>query len=207
MRKLIESTFVTLDGVIQDTTPSTTVKARPEAWGSPFWDDDHADYADKLLFSSDALLLGRVTYEALSRAWPSRTGSFADRINGLPKYVASNTLEGTLNWNATVVKGGLAEEVARLKAQPGQNILKYGTGELDRMLLENGLIDEFHFWLFPVSIGAGLHLFEGFDAHLKLDGATRLGTGIIVLKYVPESDERGNGATPGQMFKKVYEQR
>lgn len=86
MRKLVETTFVTLDGVIADTVPSTAPQARPEKWGAPFWDDEHASYAHDLLFASDALLLGRVTYQGFSAAWPSRTGEIADRINGLPKY-------------------------------------------------------------------------------------------------------------------------
>jgi dihydrofolate reductase len=204
MRKLIETTFVTLDGVIQDTTPSTTPQAEPSVWGAPFWDDDHADYAESLLFQSDALLLGRVTYQTLSKTWPSRTGKFADRINAMPKYVASKTLDNPLKWNAKVIDGDLAEEVARLKEQPGQSILKYGTGEIDRVLLANGLIDEFHFWLFPVSVGSGLHLFDGYDAHLRLTGARTLSSGIIVLTYEPDRERSTEGAKAAEMFKKVY---
>jgi len=90
MRKLIESTFVTLDGVISDTTPSTAPQAAPQRWGSPYWDDQHSGYARERLFAGDALLLGRVTYEGFAKAWPSRKGDeVADRINSLPKYVAS----------------------------------------------------------------------------------------------------------------------
>ncbi|HEX6306329.1 MAG TPA: dihydrofolate reductase family protein [Anaerolineales bacterium] len=187
MRKLVEATFVTLDGVISDTIPSTAVHASPEKWGSPYWDDEHAGYAHDLLFSSDALLLGRVTYQGFLKAWPSRRGDFADRINSLPKYVASRTLAGPLEWNATLIEGDIAEQVARLKEQPGQNILKYGTGELDRTLMAHDLVDEFHFWKFPVAVGAGQHLFEGIDTtHLKLVKSTPFASGIVVLTFAPK---------------------
>jgi dihydrofolate reductase len=176
MRKLVESTFVTLDGVIGD----------PQVWGPPYWDDEHVGYARKLLFSSDALLLGRATYEGFAEAWPPRSGDIADRINSLPKHVASNTLKEA-TWNATIIDGDVAEEVAKLKEQPGENLLKYGTGELDRTLLAHGLVDEFHFWIFPVLLGGGQKLIEGIDAtHLKLVETTRFGSGIVVNVYAPK---------------------
>jgi dihydrofolate reductase len=177
MRKLVESTFMTLDGEIQS----------PHHWSPPYWDDEHAAYATKLLFAADALLLGRVTYEGFVEAWPSRTGDYADRINRLPKYVASNTLEEA-TWNATVLQGDVAEEVARLKREPGENILKFGTGELDRTLIANGLVDEFHFWVFPILAGSGHGFIEGIElTHLDLVDTTRFGSGIVVLTYAPKS--------------------
>jgi dihydrofolate reductase len=174
MRKLVESTFVTLDGVISS----------PQEWGPPYWDDEHATYARDLLFAADALLLGRETYEGFAQAWPSRTGDeYSDRINSLPKYVASTTLQET-TWNATLIRGDIAGEVATLKQQPGQNILKFGTGVLDRTLMQHNLVDEFHFWLFPVAAGSGQRLFDGIDTtHLKLRDTTRFSTGIVVLVY------------------------
>lgn len=176
MRRLIESTFVTLDGVISS----------PEKWGAPYWNDEHNEYAHKLLFASDALLLGRETYEGFVKAWPSRTDEYSDRINSLPKYVASTTLQDT-QWNATLIKGDVAEEVTKLKELPGQNILKFGTGELDRTLIQHNLIDEFHFWLFPVAVGSGQRLFDGIDTtHLKLVKTTTFSSGIVVLVYVPK---------------------
>jgi dihydrofolate reductase len=184
MRKLIETTFVTLDGVISDTRPSTAPHASPEKWGAPYWDDEHGGYAGKLLFAAEALLLGRVTYEGFAQAWPARKGfEFADRINSMPKYVASRTLKDA-TWNAMILKGDVAKEVARLKEEPGQSILKYGTGKLDRTLMQNNLVDEFHFWLFPVALGAGQRLFDGIDTtHLKLVDTTRFKSGIIVAVY------------------------
>jgi dihydrofolate reductase len=175
MRKLVESTFVTLDGVI----------SAPETWTRPYWDDEHADYANKLLFGADALLLGRMTYEAFTQAWPERVGGYADRINKLPKYVVSTTRrEGT--WNATFLRGDVAAEVERLKQQPGQAILKFGTGELDRLLLKHGLVDEYHLWVFPVVSGGGLRLFDGVGTtHLNLVDSTRFASGITVLTLTP----------------------
>ena len=157
MRKLIESTFVSLDGIIDDTRPSTASRAEPQHWGQPYWDEDHAGYAAKLLAAADAMLLGRVTYEGFKDSWSVRDGEFADRINSMTKYVASRTLTETA-WNATLIEGDVAEELARLKEQPGKDILKWGTGELDRTLVEHGLVDEFHFWYFPVILGSGKHL-------------------------------------------------
>jgi dihydrofolate reductase len=187
VRKLIETTFVTLDGVIADTVPSTEPQAAPEKWGAPYWDDEHYQLAHNLLFASDALLLGRKTFEGFVDSWPSRSGDFADRINSLPKYVASRTLEGPLHWNGTLITGDVAGEVARLKQLPGQSILKYGTGELDRLLIQQGLVDEFHFWTFPVVVGGGQRLFNGIDTtHLKLVDSKRFASGIVVHTYEPK---------------------
>jgi dihydrofolate reductase len=187
MRKLVETTFVTLDGIISDTEPSTNRKAQPQIWGSPYWDDQHSGYARKLLFDADALLLGRVTYEGFAQAWPPRAGDeIADRINALPKHVASRS-QPEMKWNATLIKGDVAEEVAKLKDQPGQNILKYGTGELDQALMERKLVDEFHFWMFPVAVGAGQRLLDGIDTtHLKLLDTSKFDSGIVVLVYAPK---------------------
>ncbi|HYN99100.1 MAG TPA: dihydrofolate reductase family protein [Actinomycetota bacterium] len=177
MRKIVESTFVTLDGVMSD----------PQNWGPAYWDDEHAAYAHDLLFSSDALLLGRKTYDAFAQAWPTRSGDeYTDRINALPKYVASRTLTET-TWNASLLGDDLVAEVSRLKEQPGQNLLKFGTGELSQTLFRNNLTDEYHFWLFPVIAGSGQRLFEGLEmAHLELVNSTRFKSGIVVLKYAPK---------------------
>ena len=122
MGKLVESTFMALNGLI----------TAPQEWSPPYWDDEHAAYATKLLSEADALLLGRRTYEGFVEAWPQRSGDpYSERINAMPKYVASRTLQET-TWNTTLLGGDAAEEVARLKG--GQNLLKFGTGEVDRTL-------------------------------------------------------------------------
>jgi dihydrofolate reductase len=173
VRKLVESTFMTLDGVI----------SRPQDWSPPYWDDEHTAYAGKLLDPADALLLGRDTYEGFAAAWPGRPGEYADKINSMPKHVASRTLTET-TWNASLIEGDVAEAVAALKEQDGGDIIKYGTGELDRALVENQLVDEFHFWVFPVVAGKGDRLFDGLDlTSLKLVDTSRFESGIVVLVY------------------------
>ena len=173
MRKLVESTFMTLDGVI----------SRPQDWSPPYWDDEHTAYSEKLLDPTDALLLGRDTYEVFAASWPGRPGEYADRINSMPKHVASRTLTET-TWNASLIEGDVAEAIAALKAQDGGDILKYGTGELDRALVEHQLVDEFHLWVFPVVAGKGDRLFDGLDlTTLKLVDTSRFESGIVVLVY------------------------
>jgi len=176
MRKLVESTFMTLDGVVND----------PQNWSQPYWDEEHAAYSSGLLFAADALLLGRKTYESFAEAWSARpSNEFTDRINALPKYVASRTLEDP-TWNATVLAGDVPEAVAALKAEDGGTLLKYGTGELSKTLLEHRLVDEYHLWIFPVLAGGGDRLFEGVEATFELEDTTRFASGIVVLRYGPK---------------------
>jgi dihydrofolate reductase len=176
-RPLIESTFVTLDGVIEN----------PQDWSPPYWDDDHHAYTTRLMDRSDALLLGRATYEGFAASWPQRSGDpFTEKINAMPKHVASRTLTDT-TWNASVLQGDVATAVAELKAQPGGALLKYGTGELDRTLLEHRLVDEYHFWIFPVIAGRGQRLLvDGPLTHLQLVDTTPFASGIVVLTYAPK---------------------
>ncbi len=177
MRKLVESTFVSLDGVIES----------PQNWSPPYWNDEHSAYASKLLFAADALVLGRQTYEGFAEAWPQRSGDpYTDRINAMPKYVASRTLENA-TWNASVLEGDAVEAVAELKQQPGENLLKFGTGSFSKTLLEHGLIDELHLWIFPVLAGGGQRLTEGIEPmHLQLVETTPFSTGLIVNTYAPK---------------------
>jgi len=179
VRKLVESTFVTLDGVISD----------PQNWAPPHWDDEHASYARELLYSSDAMLLGRKTYDGFKQAWPERAGDndFADRFNEMPKYVASRTLPaGQAEWNATVLDGDVADAVRQLKGTEGENIIKYGTGEFSKALLDAKLVDEYHFWVFPEVAGDGERLLDGYRASMELVDTTRFGSGIVVLKLGPK---------------------
>ena len=177
MRKLVGSTFITLDGVISD----------PHHWGPPYWDAGHMAYTAKLLEPADALLVGRKTYEGFAEAWPSRSGDpYTDKINAMPKHVASRTLTET-TWNASVIEGDLVEGVRALKEQDGGDILKYGTGEVDAALLEAGLLDELHLWVFPVVAGGGDRLLDGIDTtHLKLVDTSAFSSGIVVHVLAPK---------------------
>jgi dihydrofolate reductase len=186
MRKVVAVEYVTVDGVMAD--PGGVGEIEHGGWSSPYFDDELANYQSDQLFASDALLLGRVTFEGFAAAWPSMEeteGDFAVRMNALPKYVASTRLEEPLGWNGTLLKGDLAEEVAKLKQQPGQDLLIYGSGELVNALHPNGLIDEYTLMVFPVTLGVGKHLFkEGTDkTDLKLTDARTTSTGVALLTY------------------------
>ncbi len=179
MRKLIESTFVSLDGDISRELMN---------WAPEYWDDEHSEYGQRLLFGADALVLGRETYEGFSTSWPERCGDpYSDRINALPKHVASTTLKETI-WNATVLQGDAAAAVADLKDQPGANLLKFGTGSFSRTLMQHGLIDELHLWRFPVIAGSSDSIFEGMPVtHLQLIATTTFRSGIVVEVFGPKT--------------------
>ena len=181
MRKVIASEYVSLDGVME----------APEQWTFQFWNDEHAKYAHDQLFASDALLLGRETYQGFAAAWPYMEdieGDFAVRMNTLPKFVVSTTLEEPLEWNnSSLIKESVAAEVSKLKRQPGQDILTYGSGELVNTLGQHGLIDEYRIWVHPVVVGSGKRLFkDGSDtAVLGLVDSTTFSSGVVVLSYQP----------------------
>ena len=182
MRRVIVSTYVTLDGIME----------APEKWSLRFFNEEAAEYAHEQLFASDALLLGRETYEGFAASWPSRSGDeFSDRINALPKYVASTTLGGALEWNNSTVVKDVAEEVSELKRQPGGDILVYGSADLMRTLMRHDLVDEYRFWVQPVVVGGGKRLFgeEGEAKELRLAGTTTFATGTVVLSYEPARGE------------------
>jgi dihydrofolate reductase len=175
MRKVIVQTQVSLDGVQEN----------PQLFVFDYHNEEIMNYSKELLFQSDALLAGRVTYEGFAEVWPTRTGDdFSDRINSLPKYVASRTLKEPLTWNASLIKGDVAKEVAKLKTQPGQDILQYGIGELTHTLIQQGLVDELRFLVFPVAVGSGGRIFDTFDkTALKLLETKTFKTGVVALHY------------------------
>jgi len=178
MRKLIESSFVSLDGI---------VAAEKLA---PHWGPEGRAWALSELDKFDAFLFGRVTYETFAPRWSAVRGDpYLDRINAMPKYVASSSLrEDQMTWGATLLKGDLVKEIEKLKQQPGKDLIKYGTGQLDRLLVANRLIDEFHFAIFPLVLGQGLRLFEACNfagTTLKLTSTTTMSNGIVRVTYVP----------------------
>lgn len=177
MRKLIESTFTTIDG---------DISTKLMEWGPAFWDEEYFAYERELLFAADALVLGRKTYEGFSASWPERSGDpYSDRINAMPKHVATNTLTD-LSWNATPLGGDSLAAVRALKTEPGNSLLKFGSGSFSRALVENDLIDEFHLWRFPVIAGASDSRFDGMALRrMELVDDVRFGSGIVVEIYRP----------------------
>lgn len=178
MRKVIESTLVSADGVV----------GNPPAWAMEYRDKEvDADALERFL-TSDAMLLGRGTYEFFAAIWPSMDGEFADRVNGIRKYVFSSRLEKA-DWNnSTIVRGDVATEVTKLKEQDGGDIAIFGHGRLAQTLLESGLTDELRLSVHPVLAGHGGLLFrDGAKTPLKLVASKTLGTGVVVLSYQPAS--------------------
>jgi dihydrofolate reductase len=178
LRKLVVSEFVSLDGVMQD-----------PAWTMPYWNDEIAKFKFDELFASDALLLGRVTYQGFAAAWPSRTDEqgYADRMNGLPKYVVSTTLDKAEWNNSRLIKDQVAEQLAALKQQPGQGILLFGSGTLVQTLVRHDLVDQYNLLVYPVVLGQGKRLFEdGSSAKLKLVEAKSFSSGVVALIYQPD---------------------
>jgi dihydrofolate reductase len=183
MRKVICAEYVSVDGVVE----------YDPSWAGPFWSDELEQMQKEQLFRSDALLLGRVTYEAFAKAWPTMTDTigFADRMNSLPKHVASRTVKQT-EWNATVIEGDVAEGVSSLKQEPGDDILIYGSADLVHTLIHHDLIDEYRLMVHPVVVGRGKRLFTG-EVHnkmLRLADTKTLRSGVVVLFYEPAREGR-----------------
>ena len=177
MRKVIAAEYVSIDGVMEE-----------PRWTAPYWNHELADLQRDLNFSSDALLLGRKTYQGFAQAWLNMTDpdEFASRMNTMPKYVASRTLQ-SLEWNASLLRGDVVAAVRELKQQSGGNLLIYGSGELMRSLMTHDLIDEFRLMIHPVVLGKGMPLFGGSTANLKLVDSKNTSTGVSVLTYQPDT--------------------
>ena len=186
MRKVIVSEFVTLDGVMED--PGGAEKFEHGGWTMPYWSEEIGKVKFDELFASDALLLGRVTYQGFAAAWPSMTdeAGFADRMNSLPKYVVSKTLEEVKWNNSRLIQGNVAEEVAKLKQQPGQDILIAGSGKLVQTLMQHDLIDDYRLLVYPVVLGSGKRLFQdGSKTTLRLVETKAFRSGVVLLHYQP----------------------
>jgi dihydrofolate reductase len=179
--KVILSEFVTLDGVMQD--PGGGGEFEKGGWQVPFFDNDLNDIAQEILRESDAMLLGRVTFELYAQAWPTITDEqgFADRMNSMPKFVASTTLAEPLEWNGTLLKGDVIDEVRTLKRD--KTLLINGSGQLVQALMKHGLIDDFRLWIHPIVLGAGKRLFlDGTESGaLTLKDTRTTSSGIVVL--------------------------
>jgi dihydrofolate reductase len=187
MRKVIVSEFITLDGVMED--PGGAEKFERGGWAFQF---DRGPEGDKFkldeVMASDALLLGRKTYQGFAEAWPTRTGDFADKMNGMTKYVVSTTLEQAGWNNSTLIKSNVAEEVSKLKALPGQEILVAGSDRLVHTLMQHDLVDELRLMVFPVVLGCGKRLFndQGERHAFQLVESKPVGSGVLILIYHPD---------------------
>ena len=184
--RVVAVEYVTVDGVMQD--PGGVGEIEHGGWSNQYFDDELAKVQTEQLNASGALLLGRVTFDGFAAAWPSMEeteGQFAVRMNALPKYVASRSLKQPLPWNGLLLDGDVVEEVAKLKEQPGQDLLIYGSSELVNALHPHGLIDLYTLMVFPVTLGVGKRLFqEGTDkSDLRLTDARATDTGVALLTY------------------------
>jgi dihydrofolate reductase len=182
MGRVVAVEYVSLDGVVEDPGPTGDFAHR--GWTMPYWSDELGELQSELLFASDALLLGRTTYEEFAAAWPERSGDpFTDRINEMPKYVASATLSEPLEWNATLLQGDVAEAVVALKRD--QSLLLYGSPTFVDTLIRHGLIDLYRLVVYPLLLGSGQRLFAepGTTATLAPVDIRQTDTGVIVLTY------------------------
>jgi dihydrofolate reductase len=181
MRRIVVTEFVSLDGVIEE--PRWTFDFDRGEEGGQFKLDE--------LFGAEALLLGRVTYQGFAAAWPSMDGDdFGKRMNSIHKYVVSSTLtDSDATWtNTTVVRGDVVNEMAKLKAQPGGDLLVEGSAQLVHTLTEHGFVDEYRLMVFPIILGGGKRLFpDGLPeaTKLTLGEAKTVGSGVLLLTYHP----------------------
>ena len=184
MRKVTAGLFVSLDGVVES----------PERWQLPYFNDEMGKVVGAAMGAMDAMILGRVTYQEFASYWPGVSAQdqpFAGHMNNTPKYVVSGTLEGPLEWNnSTLIRDNVADEIARLKQQPGKNIGITGSAKLVQSLLQDDLLDELGLMIHPVVVGAGKRLFGeggGLKA-LKLVGSKTFSTGVVSLTYRPDRE-------------------
>lgn len=177
MGKIVSSTFISLDGVIN----------HMDAWHFDFIDEESDAFASQQLLDSDALLMGRHTYEVYASAWPGRDGDYADRINTMPKYVASTTLRSAEWANTTVLDGDLAEAAAKLKQETQRNVLMHGYGPVAKTLVQHDLLDELFLWVHPTLAGVGtlsdMLISDGLNKRLTLLDAKTLKSGVVILSY------------------------
>jgi dihydrofolate reductase len=190
MRRVVAAEYLSVDGRMEMKDPEGK-EDELGGWTAPYWNDELQRMQYDQLFMSDALLLGRLTYQGFAASWPSITDEegFADRMNSLPKYVASTTLKEPLEWNAMLLSGDPVEEVRKLKQQPGQDVLIYGSGELVRTLLPHNLIDELRLMIHPVFLGWGKRLLEeGKSSDLTLTDSRATEKGVVTLTYQVAGD-------------------
>jgi dihydrofolate reductase len=184
MGRIVVTEFISLDGVIED--PGGSENFRHGGWTFEISRGDEGDQfkLDETL-ASEALLLGRRTYEGFAAAWPSREGVFAEKFNAMPKHVVSSTLEAPEWQNSTVVRGDVGDEVAKLRDRYDGDLVVHGSAQLVQTLVELDLVDELRLMVFPVVLGSGKRLFgETSDKKpLELAESRTVGDGVLILIY------------------------
>jgi dihydrofolate reductase len=193
MRKIVVSEFVTLDGVIQapgGVDEDTEGGFTHGGWTGPYWHDDLGAYFFEAMSQSDALLLGRKTWQGHGAAFdPIPEGDpFGDVMNTIPKYVVSTSLTTASAWrNSTLIKSNVIEEVRTLKAQSGKNIAIDGSSVLVHTLVQHDLVDEYSLLVYPLVLGGGKKLFpDGVRVNLRLIESRSFPSGVVLMRYVPE---------------------
>ncbi len=187
MRRIVVTEFLSLDGVMED--PGGSEGTPFGGWTFRFPDPEGMKYKLDEIYAHDAMLLGRVTYEGFAEVWPGRTDDmgFADRMNAIPKYVVSTTLEQAAWHNSTVISGNVVEGLVRLKQAPGNDILVVGSRTLVQFLMDADLVDEYRLMVFPIVLGGGARLFGPAPAApiLHLVATQPLASGTVILTYTP----------------------
>jgi dihydrofolate reductase len=177
MRKVVVTEFMSLDGVMEE-----------PGWTFKYWNDEIAKFKGEESSASDALLLGRVTYQGFAAAWPESKDEGADYFNSVRKYVVSKTLEEPLEWNnSTLIKDNVVAEITKLKQQDGKDITVHGSATLVQTLMQHDLVDRYRLLVYPVVVGKGKRLFkEGIPVSLKLLESQSFSSGVVALVYEPE---------------------
>ena len=193
MRKLVVNTFSTLDGVMQgpggppeDPTGGFT----HGGWSVNYWDDSMNQLMGEAMSQPSEILLGRKTYDIFAAHWRYSTEPGADQLNAAKKYVVSRTLD-KVDWNnSTLIKGDVVQEIKKLKAQDGPELLVHGSSNLIQTLLKHNLIDEYRIWIFPLVLGKGKRLFDQgtIPSGLKLKSINHSGSGVIMAFYEPAGE-------------------
>ena len=181
MRKIIVEVEVSVDGAMGGENADFFKQV------FPFHSADVQACLNELLFMPDALLMGQKTYAFFAKVWPARKGKDADRINSMPKHVASRSQKEPLQWNATLIKGDVAEEIGKLKQEPGKSLLQYGVGELTHTMLKYRLVDELRVLVYPFAFGEGPRIFEHMGVNtLKLLDTKTFSSGVVAFRYQPQ---------------------